>query len=406
MALQEENGGNDTQILILEDPSDNSAELIERIHTEHTSVRCAIIGEPFLKQLGAGDLSEFWKALFRLHLLQYLNCMEMTDRSFHFLLDALRQERPGLKKIRLIGLTISNDESPLIPFVNVLSDIPTLESIHLNLSAVEGAVTNTSICGIFRSTHLSSEQTWTLDLVNEHAMLLLEVFRHKYATFRTLEVSGVDLAGIAVNAIAQILLHPFGALDKLHLSMQMLNEHANPIARALEVNFTLRELSILISGTPEMFRISPLAEALRVNEGLEWLQVSSHLIDDDAAQAFAEALKANDTLKVLDFSLDIHSLIWITDAGYTALLGMLQENHVLEMMPTYGIGDKKMQARIEYYLMLNDCGVRSVQLYENTTKYQFLHILAEQDEDDIDCIYYLLSSNPNVFTNESLIKSS
>ena len=420
------------EVLSVREPCKNSSELIGNIATKYATVRCAIVGGPFLKKLKARDLSRFWKALFRLSKLKYLNCLALTDRSFYFLVEALRLHPPPpqLKSIRLIDLTVTQeditdntneqdqdqDDNPLISFLTSLSEIPTLEAVHLNMSPAEGTVTNTSVCAIFRSTNLTLEHTsWTLDLVNEHACLILEVFKLHYAQFHSLEVSGVDLMGTAVEAITEILWHPSGSLDKLHLSLQMLSEHALPIAEALEENVTLRELSILISGTPEMFRVGPIAESLCTNHGLEWLQISSHLIDDNSAVAFAEALKVNTTLKVLDFSLDRRhdggggaaaagggggSFLWITERGYQALLDMLQVNHVLEMMSTHGLENVDIRLKIEYYLKLNDVGIRGIRLYENTSKNQFLETLAEQSEDDdMDCSFYLLATNPNVFND-------
>lgn len=391
------NNGHDRTLLKLQEQCVSSADVIRSLHANF-AVKCAIISEPFLKSLPSNRLSQFWQTLFGLPKLKYLHCLAMKDRSFHFLFETIRLRKPLLKNIRLIDLTISSEETPLASFVKVLSDIPTLEAVHVNMSPPDGATANTSICAIFRSNCLGTNVTWMLDLIDERTVLMLEAFQQNADQFSSLEVSGVDLAGTAVDTIAQILLCS-ATLDKLHLSLQMLSAHAYIIANALKQNDTLRELSVLISGTPEMFRVAPIAEALQINTGLQWLQVSSHLVDDTSALAFADALKLNNTLKVLDFSLDIHSLIWITDKGYQALLCMLEVNHVLEMMPTYGLENEKMQSKIGYYLKMNDCGIRSVQLYGNTTKRQFIHVLAEQSEDEIDCIYYLLLNNPLIFNN-------
>ena len=195
-------------------------------------------------------------------------------------------------------------------------------------------------------------------------------------------------------------------LDKLQLSMDMiLHEGAQHIAAALEQNHCLRELSIQLGNHDPSGSLSsivePIANMLRVNHSLEWIELSRNLWDDNAARAFAQALKQNETLKVLVINFDTpsprnrHNII--TVQGYKCLLEMLELNRTIEAIPTYGLQyDSSVRSKIDYFLKLNERGVRRVRLFMNTNHAKFLDAL-ESEIDDLDCINYLLSMNPLLF---------
>jgi len=187
-------------------------------------------------------------------------------------------------------------------------------------------------------------------------------------------------------------------LDKLQLSMDMMaQDAANHLALALEHNHRLRELSIQLNENhSESFDMNVIADMLRTNRGLEWMELSRSLWNDDAAQALAEALKHNESLKVLFMNFDTPGLVKITDKGYQYLLEMLKVNHTVEAIPTLGLFDESLRSKLNLFLKLNDRGVRRIRLSLNTSHNAFLDVL-EKESDDLDCVYYLLSMNPLLF---------
>jgi hypothetical protein len=143
--------------------------------------------------------------------------------------------------------------------------------------------------------------------------------------------------------------------------------------------------------------VTAMASMLPKNNSLEKLCMCCQQgLDDNGATAIAAALQGNNTLKhlLLEDSDDD-----VTHRGYEALVEMLQRNTVLETMYHENSGNLKL--KIDYYLKLNQLGLRNLLLNVNATKKQFLDA-AISNQDDLDCVYYLMLMNPS-FVSESFI---
>ena len=108
---------------------------------------------------------------------------------------------------------------------------------------------------------------------------------------------------------------------------------------------------------------------------LESLSLRCELMDDDFIHAIASGMATNSTLTALSF--------WgnntqVTEKGSLA------------------------SAKIDFYLKLNQCGIRDLHLLVNATPTEFLDKILDEHE-SLDLVFYLLQSNPSFLSYSTLI---
>lgn len=395
-------------ITLLQAPNQNESNIPDLVAAiQSIRLICwALINETFLGQLSDESLERLFEAILACPTLDILRCSDLKDRSFRALCNSLMQHPQEIKRLTnvwVVGLTLSEEAtfSRIVSFVESLSQIKSLDKVNfLMLAPEEGTSVQSSVTAEFRCSGFAAQSVfWTFGLYDEQISFIRDVFRCNKGRFSHLKVMGADSSGAATQTLGILLLTEStnSSLDKMHLSFDLMHDDGStPIANALERNSSLKELSLLISEKHSMScRIEPLAEMLRTNATLEWLEISRSLLNDPSAELFANALNDNRTLKVFDVNFNAPGKVRITSAGFKALLEMLQVNQTLEIIPTHGLDNETLQSKIEWYLNLNESGLRRVQLSGNTSQQEFYSILSEQEE--LDYLFYLLSQNTSLF---------
>ncbi|CAB9497759.1 expressed unknown protein [Seminavis robusta] len=399
------------------DPSDDGIDTLIRSILSCRRISRGFVEERFLERLSEAKLQNIFRALVRRPALESLKCCGLRDRSFTALVKAIRQSPhpPPLTRLWIIGLALAptfsstgstSSTTGLELLIEALSNVPTLQAVNLLLIAPEGYTIESSVNVEFRS---NEGILWEVGAFDHYsAVMIPRCFRYNSDRWTNIKVSGVDVSGVAIHAISDILasLDPSrSALDRMEIRLDACNQQAvRRIANVLaqqQDHRGLKELSLQVeenlqSSVPIMASIS---EMLVTNSCLEWLQLSRSLFHDQSACCLARCLTQNQTLKVLDLTYETpagrHPVT--EDKGYKALLEMLKVNQIVEVIPTYDLDhDSPVFDQIEYYLKLNESGVRRVQLSVNTHYEEFLELL-ESEGDDLDCVFYLLSKNPSLF---------
>lgn len=169
--------------------------------------------------------------------------------------------------------------------------------------------------------------------------------------------------------------------------------------------------------------IAALARVLRDNDTIEHLSLICNTIDDHGIESLAGALKdSNGTLKKLQ--LQCSKSIKITSAGYDAVLDMLKQNTVIESFDLGSIsgledeqnidaGDSEsreldmfqiphcIRSKMDFFLKLNQSGVRNLQLDINIGPEKFADAVFTQ-RNELDNLYFMLSVNPSFMPNGTI----
>jgi hypothetical protein len=389
---------------------DGVSSLVRTIQSNRT-IKRGFVAECFLAHLDTPDLYRVWKALVHLPHLESLKCSGLRDRSFCALVSGIQccPDPPPLTRLWMVGicLTASTRDMSLELMVQTLANIPTLQTVNLLLVARAGTKVESSVNMEFRTSQ-DDDILWEIGAYDHCIFVLLwNSFQSNLDRWTNLKVSGVDVSGDAARAVADIMsISEPMALDKVELVLDAMPvDGARHLAAALASNHTLKELSLQLGGrdlqsiSHSSLIMEPIVDMLETNTGLEWLQISRNLFHDETAIALARCLRRNRTLKVLELSFDSAAGQGsISEKGYNELWAMLQVNQVIELLPCDGLQqDSVLKSKIELCLKLNERGLRPVQLSINTHYDEFLELL-EANGEDLNCVFYLLSKNPQLFT--------
>lgn len=438
--------------------------LFRAIHSNHRSVKSVIVQLPFPLDLTGEQRRWLLEEIGDLPELKELNleCYDISKRALDDFVDSLqRNARPPLEEFCVWDLHLE-DEVTLDSLVMALSSLPTLEKVALGVENTEREVpilNESSLVVLCHNPRLTSLRLANLGLDLKGVCILSQALEMNTGALKNLELHGEDLESDAWVAIANMLekntslerfsLFDFKGMDDggaialaeamsknsslRHLSLendddsvsqygniavaQMLGHNSTLVslcfsskglnddacvafAAALQGNMTLRELEL---GTYQGGRVgsrgvSAIANMLPKNSTLQKLCMCCQQgLDDNGAVSIANGLTHNKTLK--------HLLIEdgddaVTHQGYDALVKMLQSNTSLETIYHENAGDLKQ--KMEYFLKLNQSGIRNLLLDVDATRSRFLDFLLSHQE-DMDCLHYLIWMNPSFVASALLV---
>lgn len=198
------------------------------------------------------------------------------------------------------------------------------------------------------------------------------------------------LGKLSCEALGQ-LIRTSPKLERLVLGEFELNdEHVAAMAVAMEENNTLEEINFGCQlGTAGA---EALAQMLRRNNILQILHIHTSGLDGGESNhiALAHALEANSAIK--QFSL-YGTTGKMTHNALKAYADMVKINYSLEELEFQD--DEESLPEIVMYLQLNTEG-RSQLLQSTTTSRDDWIRMIMQLQDNLDCVFYLLSLNPTV----------
>lgn len=429
--------------------------LLRAIRANRT-VKSAIIQLPFPLDLKEDHRRQLLEAIAELPQLTRLNIeyYNLSQRDLDAFVTAMQRTRPPLEEFCMWDLQLEGEDTALDPLVMMLSSLSTLEKVALGVDNNERGcpvLSESSLVVLSTNQRLMSLRLANMALNFDRVALLTEALELNGA-LKNLELHGEELTRDGWVAIAH-LLEKNDTLEKFSLFdfKGMDDDGARALSNALTQNQTLQSLSVendddCVSKHGNIV----IAQMLQQNAALRCFCFSSRGLSDDVFVAYAEALETNRSLVELELGtyggggkvsnrgvtamanmlphnnaleklcmccqqgLDDNGAIAIASAlqhnntlkhllledgddavthrGYEALVEMLQQNTVLETMYNENSGNLKL--KIDYYLKLNQLGLRSLLLNVNATRAQFLDAVVSNHE-DLDCLYYMISMNPS-----------
>lgn len=440
--------------LKLDDEVDDVPAVIRAIRSNRT-VKSVIIQLPFSLDLSEEHRRQLLEAIGDLPSLTSLNIefFSLSKRNLDDFVMALQRARPPLEEFCGWDLHLEEEGMSLDPLVMVLSSFGSLEKVALGVDNVERSqpvLNESSFVVLCHNQRLTALRMANLGMDFNRVALLTQALKMNGA-LKSLELHGEALIRDSWVAIANMLEENQSLERVSFFNFKGLDDDgAKALARALEHNDTLQALSLENDDdSVSKHGNIALAKMLQENSTLVCLCFSSKGLNDDACVAFAGALEQNGTLRELELGtyhggkvgnrgvsaianmlprnhvleklcmccqqgLDDSGAIAIATAleqnntlkhllleddddavthrGYEALVQMLQHNTVLETM--YHENSGNMKLKIDYYLKLNQSGLRNLFLNVNSTRTQFFEALVTH-QDDLDCLYYVMSMNPS-----------
>ena len=314
----------------------------------------------------AGESTEFNQALSNLHFLQEVRFCNMGFRR-NFSFDEMVRALAGLPVLEKIEIEVEQGASVTSEAMGKLCDVTTLN--ELRMSPIDFSVQHIQAMASALETNTCTE---LLELGLGDGDHTSETW---FAMANMLRVN---------SALTSLTMISFDGLD---------DDACIALANALEYNTCLQEFSLSRCGLDRVMSTKAalvLVKLLRSNHCLTEYSMNSIGIGEEGLIAVAKALEQNSTLKKLNlqkFDADVTA-----KGGLQALLDMLQTNVVLEHIhPSSTIDEVRL--KVNFWLSLNESGLRCIELNSNTSIEEFLGLLASC-QDELDKLYYLLITNP------------
>jgi Ran GTPase-activating protein (RanGAP) involved in mRNA processing and transport len=278
--------------------------------------------------------------------------------------------------------------------VRGLSRLPNIQRVELELER-GGEVSLDTIEALCSCPQLEELRLWRMTLHPEHLIRIADIIENN-TTVHHLELGEMGYAdhGFATySAVAQMLLHNtcLETFEMINFS-GLKDEGCILMAKALCNNNTLTDLSV--RGCDNHVLSMPAAQAVATmfvqNQTIRQFSMNTVGVDDDGAVVLAQALgHHNHTLQ----TLMLQKIVGNKQRGYLSFEDMLETNFQLRRVFPEAEADVKQ--KMDFYLTLNRLGLRQVQLYVNTSRTQFCQMLYGSRQ-DLDVIFYLLSTNPEI----------
>lgn len=109
---------------------------------------------------------------------------------------------------------------------------------------------------------------------------------------------------------------------------------------------------------------------------LDSIRIRCNVMDDDFIDAIAQGMEVNPTISILSFW---GNKVEVTEKGAEG------------------------SAKIDFFLRLNQCGIRDLHLLVNATPTEFLNKIVEERE-SLDLVFYLLQTNPSFVSYSTCLK--
>ena len=306
---------------------------------------------------------------------------------FEDVADAI-QRSSSLKTVRMYRCGPAEDtRATLDPIISALASVPTLKDVTLSSThcsdealGVLGesksleivALDHMTICGLSlsqlcRSRSIKDLRFWGMPELNDDATFLssalasnqsLKMLRIRHCNLQ--QESGVQLAE---------MIDRNTTLESLSLENMHWKDFGEPLHKSLAVNKSLRSLSLSMDGK----EINIRENAAKVTAGLE---------QNTSLRKFRLLLR----------DMDGHD---VREAFLGPFTKLLETNYTLESLYlNSGIID--LGDDINFFLKLNRSGKRHLLRDENSTKAEFMDMLASHSE-DLSITHYVLTMNPALF---------
>ena len=310
---------------------------------------------------------------------------------------------PRLTSLRLANLGLDQKRIQLLTEALEMNT-GALKSLELHGEKLETESWIAMANGLERNTSLERFSLFDFKGMDDTGAIALAQALRMNESLRSLSLENDDDSVSEIGNIAMArMLESNSALVSLCFSSRGLNDDACiAFAEALGTNQTLRELEL---GTYQGGRVgsrgvSAIANMLPRNSSLQKLCMCCQQgLDDNGAIAIANGLTRNTTLRHLLLEDDDDA---VTSKGYEALVTMMQSNTVLNTLYHENAGHLKV--KMDYFLKLNQTGIRTILLNVNATRSEFLDTLVSHQE-DLDCVHYMISMNPSFVSHDFLSSS-
>lgn len=249
-------------------------------------------------------LSEFLSGARGLQILQ-LGCLDLEGNvdDFQAVAESLK-EHPGLKSFTMSDFSLNDDTISIDGLIETLATVPNLERVKLEVTYQK----RRSLVG-----NAAAEKKVKVALTGKSLAKLI------------LSKSLVDLH-----------------LSRLNLDLTDFTDFAT----ALKSSPSLKTLATPHCGLNDQGAV-PMALAIGESKTLESVDLSCNKLSDEGCISIATALKGNSSVKFLR----LWGNVKISNAGFDALVDMLEHNCVLERVPLMAPND--YQDRLEGKLLRN-----------------------------------------------------
>ncbi|CAB9497016.1 leucine Rich Repeat [Seminavis robusta] len=324
-----------------------------------------------------------------LHTAQLLGRDDVESREFLQAIQGLQQ----LQAFKCTNAIVMGAGLSLETLVQALARVHSIQKVELELER-GGEVSVESLRSLCQLPQLQELRLWRLTMNEEHLILIANIVQYN-DTMEHLELGEMGYAdhGVAsYRAVADMLrnnstLETFGMINFSGLD----DDGCVLVAEALRDNTTLLQFNMrgcdnLVMGIPAARAV---ADMLAHNTCLQEFAMNTVGVDNDGAIVLAQALQNNRALQ----SIMLQRIFGDNKArGFLAFLNMLETNYMLRRIYPEAEGDVK--AKMDFYLSLNQLGLRQVQLYVDTDWHHFLDLLTKSRH-DLNIIFYLLSTSPD-----------
>jgi hypothetical protein len=192
------------------------------------------------------------------------------------------------------------------------------------------------------------------------------------------------------------------------------NDYSSSMARLLQCNLSLQALTLGPLPKMTLQVAKSLAAVLRDNQSLAHLElILSHMLSDDCAVTLAKALHSSSQVPrsgLKSLVLSGKRLGRATKACPSAFQEMIEHNYSLHKV--FLFRKNFLQPTLQFYTRLNAIGRHSLLRLTDTPGAQhpeatWMEALAHPAvRDDLDAIYYFLSSNPSIFVQSGANKTT
>lgn len=297
-----------------------------------------------------------------------------------FVISAIVQAATKLVRLELSCVQLTGTREQFNEFSLTLRQARSLQKVHIYASYAKLSLT--------AAEEEEEQDSW---------QYMLNACVGEIAGLENLEdvlITALDFGSLGKISSASLglLIGTSTSLKRLVLGEFELNdEHIVAMAVALEENRTLKEISFGCDLGAEGG--DALAKMLHSNQVLEMLHI--HLASLDGGEehhcALAGALRHNSVVRQFSLYGTTGSTTHKTQEAY---IKMLETNYSLEELE-FQDEDESLQPQIDMYLKLNACGRGQLLQSATTTRNDWISALLKI-HDELDCIFFLLSLNPNM----------